>query len=100
MTTIIEIELNDGRTISGSADFGKGSPANPMTDDELARQIPRMRGVGQAARASAEKIVDLVFGLEKVKSIREFTKLLHNAASARRRQGAATRRRQKMSDCD
>ena len=36
MTTIIDIELNGGRTISGRADFGKGSPANPMSDDELA----------------------------------------------------------------
>ena len=27
MTTIIDIELDDGRTISGRADFGKGSPA-------------------------------------------------------------------------
>src|SRR6185436_11041176 len=30
MTTIIEVELADGRTVGGRADFGKGSPANPM----------------------------------------------------------------------
>ena len=36
MTTIIDIELAGGRTISGRADFGKGSPVNPMSDDELA----------------------------------------------------------------
>src|SRR5687767_12175064 len=35
MRTIIDISLNDGRVISGVADFGKGSPSNPMTDDEL-----------------------------------------------------------------
>jgi len=34
MTTIIAIELIDGRLIKGQADFGKGSPANPMSDDE------------------------------------------------------------------
>jgi len=33
MTTLIDIKLADGRTISGRADFGKGSPANPMSDD-------------------------------------------------------------------
>src|SRR6202165_5377570 len=35
MTTIIEIELADGRVIKGRDVFGKGSPANPMSDDEL-----------------------------------------------------------------
>src|SRR5687767_15732582 len=39
MTTIIGIELADGRLIEGRADFGKGSPANPMTDDELAEKF-------------------------------------------------------------
>ena len=45
MTTIIDIDLKDGRTISGRADFGKGSPANP---DELRRgrrQVPRERRI-------------------------------------------------------
>src|SRR4051794_11100445 len=32
MTTIVDIALADGRKVSGRADFGKGSPANPMTD--------------------------------------------------------------------
>src|SRR3546814_7682359 len=36
MTTIIDIHLKDGRKVSGRADFGKGSPANPMTYDEVA----------------------------------------------------------------
>jgi 2-methylcitrate dehydratase PrpD len=31
MTTILEIALTDGRVIRDRADFGKGSPANPMT---------------------------------------------------------------------
>ncbi|MGH8642474.1 MAG: MmgE/PrpD family protein, partial [Burkholderiales bacterium] len=31
MTTIIDIELADGRRVGGRADFGKGSPANPMS---------------------------------------------------------------------
>src|SRR5215467_3054753 len=34
MTTILKITLKDGRTISGRADFGKGSPTNPMSYDE------------------------------------------------------------------
>ena len=43
MTTIIDIELADGRKISGRADFGKGSPAKPMSYDEVATQVPRER---------------------------------------------------------
>src|SRR3982751_3137479 len=76
MTTIIDIELKDGRTISGRADFGKGSPANPMSDEELANKFRECAEWGKLPRASAEKIVDLVFALEKVKNIRELTKLL------------------------
>ena len=82
MTTIIDIELTDGRKISGSADFGKGSPANPMTDDELANKFRECAAWGKLPGASAGKIVDLVFGLEKVKNIRELTKLLQTVKRA------------------
>jgi hypothetical protein len=82
MTTIIDIELTDGRKISGSADFGKGSPSNPMTDDELANKFRECAAWGRLPGASAEKIVDLVFGLEKVKNIRELTKLLQTGKRA------------------
>src|SRR5438874_3674244 len=34
MTTILRIHLKNGKTLSGRADFGKGSPANPMTYEE------------------------------------------------------------------
>src|SRR6202171_1250778 len=36
MTTIIEVELDDGTVVKGSAGFGKGSPANPRRDAGLA----------------------------------------------------------------
>jgi 2-methylcitrate dehydratase PrpD len=76
MTTIIDIELTGGRTISGRADFGKGSPANPMSDAELADKFRECAAWGKLPRANAEKVVDLVFGLDQVKSIRELTRLL------------------------
>jgi 2-methylcitrate dehydratase PrpD len=75
MTTIIDIDLKDGRKINGRADFGKGSPTNPMSDDELANKFHECAAWGKLPRANAEKIVDLVFNLEKVKSIRELTRL-------------------------
>jgi 2-methylcitrate dehydratase PrpD len=76
MTTIIEIELADGRTVGGRADFGKGSPANPMTDDEVSAKFRECAAWGRLPKASADKVVDLVFRLERLKSIRELTSLL------------------------
>ena len=64
MTTIIDIELADGRKIGGRADFGKGSPANPMTDDELAGKFRECAAWGKLPGAKADQVVDLVFNLD------------------------------------
>jgi 2-methylcitrate dehydratase PrpD len=89
MTTIIDIELSDGRSISGRADFGKGSPANPMSDGELADKFRECAAWGRLPKAKAEKVIELVFDLEKLKSVRELTRLLAvgaaKTARARRR---------------
>jgi 2-methylcitrate dehydratase PrpD len=76
MTTIIDIELAGGRKLGGRADFGKGSPANPMSDEELAGKFRECAAWGKLPEASADKVVDRVFNLEKLKSIRELTRLL------------------------
>ena len=76
MTTIIDIELAGGRKVGGRADFGKGSPSNPMSDEELAGKFRECAAWGKLSKANAEKVVDLVFNLEKIRSIRELTRLL------------------------
>ena len=76
MTTIIDMELADGRKIGGRADFGKGSPANPMSDAELASKFQECAAWGKLPKSSADKVVDMVFNLEKLKSIRELMRLL------------------------
>ncbi len=76
MTTIIDIELKDGRTFSGSADFGKGSPANLMSDDEVAAKFIECATWGGLSKTGTGRIIDLVFNLEKVRSTRELTRLL------------------------
>jgi len=76
MTTIIDINLHDGRTISGRADFGKGSPANPMSYDEVA---DKFRGCAEFADwpdNQTEDVIDLVKELEELASVRELTALL------------------------
>ena len=76
MTTIIDIQLKDGQTISGRADFGKGSPTNPMSYDEVA---DKFRGCAEFAEwdvAQTEQIIETVKTLEKLESVRELTGLL------------------------
>jgi len=80
MTTIIDIKLNDGRRINGRADFGKGSPANPMSDDELANKFRECAAWGGLPKASAEKVIGMVFGMEKLGNIRTLVKLLQVGA--------------------
>ena len=64
MTTIIDIDLAGGRTISGRADFGKGSPVNPMSDEELAAKfrecaawgrLPKRTQTGSSTSCSGSK---------------------------------------------
>ena len=90
MTTIIDIELANGRRIGGRADFGKGSPANPMSDRELAGKFRECAAWGRLPKANAEKVIELVFGLDKLKDIRALTRLLASRPAARRK---ASRRR-------
>jgi 2-methylcitrate dehydratase PrpD len=76
MTTIIDIHLKDGRTLSGRADFGKGSPANPMSYEDVA---DKFRGCARFAKWNEDKtehIVETVRHLEELDSIRKLTGLL------------------------
>lgn len=75
MTTILDIHLKDGRTISGRADFGKGSPANPMSYDECADKFRGCAEFAKWPKDKAEQIVETVRSLEKLKDIRELMKL-------------------------
>ena len=58
--------LNDGRTISGRADFGKGSPANPMTYDEVADKFRECAEYGRWDRSRAETVVEMVRDLRSL----------------------------------
>jgi 2-methylcitrate dehydratase PrpD len=83
MTTIIDIELKDGRVISGRADFGKGSPANPMSDAEVAEKFRECAAWGGLQPVQAGKIIDLVYNLEKLPRVRSLTRLLAIAPARR-----------------
>jgi 2-methylcitrate dehydratase PrpD len=76
MTTILKINLKDGRTISGRADFGKGSPINPMSHDEVADKFRGCAAFAEWPTAKANQAVDMVRKLEDIADVRTLTALL------------------------
>jgi|OpeIllAssembly_1097287.scaffolds.fasta_scaffold28094_2 2-methylcitrate dehydratase PrpD len=80
MTTILEITLTDGRVIRDRADFGKGSPANPMSYDEVADKFRECAAYSRWPKTKAEQVVEMVRHLEEVRRVRELTTLLSRDA--------------------
>ena len=76
MTTLIDIELEDGRTVAGRADFGKGSPAFPMNYDEVAGKFSENAEFSGMSAGTASEIIDLVRELEHQPSLDGLTRLL------------------------
>ena len=76
MTTILKITLKDGRIISGRADFGKGSPTNPMSYDEVAEKFRGCAAFAEWPVSKANQVIEMVRKLEDVSDIRTLTALL------------------------
>jgi len=76
MTTIIEMALKDGRKISGRADFGKGSPANPMSYAEVADKFRECATFSRWPSEKAERVIAMVEKLEQLPKVSELTALL------------------------
>ena len=76
MTTIIDIDLADGRRISGRADFGRGSPAMPMSYDEVAEKFLGCTEFAHFPEAKAREVISLVRSFETLPSIAPLMRLL------------------------
>jgi 2-methylcitrate dehydratase PrpD len=76
MTTIIEVELDDGTVVKGAADFGKGSPANPMSDDELQEKFRQCAAWGRLDGAQMQTVIDLVWRIETLDDVGELMRHL------------------------
>lgn len=76
MTTILEIRLKDGKTISGRADFGKGSPANPMSFDDVAEKFKDCAAFANWPASHAKSIIETVRKLEELPDVRMLTAML------------------------
>lgn len=66
MTSLLKIHLKDGRVITGHADFGKGSPADPMTFEDAAVKFRGCADYAEWPKAKTEKIIAFVSSLESV----------------------------------
>ncbi len=69
MTTIIEIKLKDGRTISARADVAKGNPANPMSFEEETAKFLDCAAYARWPIGKARSIVDTVRSIERVADV-------------------------------
>jgi len=71
----VEIETVDGRIAHGAAAPSPGHPKNPFTDEDLAAKLAE--NVGRfAGGGHAERLTQLLFSVEEIKSVRELTALL------------------------
>jgi 2-methylcitrate dehydratase PrpD len=70
MRSLITVELGDGRSLHTQADFGKGSPANPMPDAELIEKFTACLEWGGIDSNVADEVADRVLSLESQPSIR------------------------------
>jgi 2-methylcitrate dehydratase PrpD len=76
MTSLLKIHFKDGRVITGRADFGKGSPADPMTFEEAATKFRGCADYAEWPKTKTEKIIDFVKALESAKNVDALSPLL------------------------
>lgn len=70
MTSLITVELSDGRVLTAKAEFGKGSPTNPMTDEELTDKFLGCLDWAGVNERVGREVADRVFALEREANLR------------------------------
>lgn len=73
MTSILDIHLKNGRTISGRAEFAKGNPADPMSFDEVAAKFEDCAKFANWSGAKATSLIAAVRKLEEIPDVRTMT---------------------------
>lgn len=76
MTSILKIHLTDSRVITGRADFGKGSPANPMTFEDAATKFRGCAEFAEWPKTKTENIIAFTKSLETVPDVSALSPLL------------------------
>ena len=76
MVSLLKIHLQDGTVITGRADFGKGSPSDPMSFEDEAEKFRGCAEYAQWSNPKAEKIISYVRNLESASNIADLVPLL------------------------
>jgi 2-methylcitrate dehydratase PrpD len=76
MTSLLKIHLKNGSFVVGRADFGKGSPANPMTFEEAAAKFRGCAEYVDWPKGKTEKIIAFVRALDSAPDVRALSPLL------------------------
>jgi 2-methylcitrate dehydratase len=72
---IAHIHTKDGRTLSCRVDYPKGNHLNPMSDEDVAEKF-RSVALPLVGEGQSQRIIDMVFGLEKIDEIGRLMELL------------------------
>jgi len=80
MTSLIDVELVDGRTLRTTAEFAKGSPSNPMRDEELIDKFLGCLDWAGIDETTGRAVADRVMGLEHEQSIADVIRSLRQRA--------------------
>jgi len=78
MTSIVKLELKDGRCYEKTLDYGKGSPANPMTYQEVSHKFTECARFVNWDEGKITKIINIIRNLEGAEDLNELTWALSN----------------------
>lgn len=79
VTSFVEIVLNDGRAVSGRLDFPKGSPANPMSYDEVADKFRDCAALARWPKTKTDEAIAMVKRLEMIDDVAELAACFSSA---------------------
>src|ERR1700730_13342743 len=72
MTSILKIHLKNRKMMSGRAEFAKGSPANPMSYDEVAEKF---KGCAEFVKWPAAKTQSIIQSVKSLENLADVSKL-------------------------
>ncbi len=75
---IVEVTLNDGKVLADRVEAVRGTADNPMTRDEVAAKARELMTPVLGAATTA-KLIERIFDLENLKSVRDLRPLLQKA---------------------
>lgn len=73
VTSFVDMDLKDGRTLTARADYGKGSKANPMSDAEVTEKFRDCAAYADWPTDKTETAIDLIWRLDELGDLRELS---------------------------